>query len=138
MQVKLLRVLQESEFERVGGFDPAYRNGYEDVEEICMRWVRNGGRLVYARDALVLPFHQLGPRSFLRQHFTYGRGAAHFHRLGGSGPIPEPVSFYRELVLYPWRRGLSGKARMSALLALSQLANAVGYAWELLPRASRL
>ena len=130
--------LPRAEFERVGGFDERFARAGGEDREICLRWVRAGGRLVYAPDALVLHSHQLAARSFVRQHFTYGRGAADFHRLRGSGPIPEPPSFYRDLILFPWRRRLRGKARMSALLALSQVANAAGYAWELRPRASRL
>ena len=69
-------------------------------------------------------------RRFLRQHFNYGRGAAHFHRIRASRPIPEPASFYRELILHPWRAGERERVRTSALLALSQAANAAGYAWE--------
>lgn len=130
--------LPRTEFERVGGFDERFARAGGEDREICLRWVRAGGRLVYAPDAVVLHSHQLAARSFLRQHFTYGRGAADFHRLRGSGPIPEPPSFYRDLILFPWRRRVRGKARMSALLALSQVANAAGYAWELRPRASRL
>lgn len=130
--------LPRTEFERVGGFDERFARAGGEDREICLRWVRAGGRLVYAPDAVVLHSHQLAARSFVRQHFTYGRGAADFHRLRGSGPIPEPPSFYRDLILFPWRRRLRGKGRMSALLALSQVANAAGYAWELRPRASRL
>ncbi|HJR54221.1 MAG TPA: glycosyltransferase, partial [Gemmatimonadota bacterium] len=130
--------LPRVEFERVGGFDERFARAGGEDREICLRWVRAGGRLVYAPDAIVLHAHQLAARSFVRQHFTYGRGAADFHRLRGSGPIPEPPSFYGDLILFPWRRRLRGKGRMSALLALSQIANAAGYAWELRPRASRL
>jgi GT2 family glycosyltransferase len=130
--------LPRSEFERMGGFDERFTRAGGEDREICMRWARNGGRLIYARDAVVLHSHRLGPRSFLRQHFTYGRGAADFHRLRGSDPIPEPPSFYRDLVFFPWRRRLRRKTRMSALLAASQVANAAGYVWELRPRASRL
>ena len=130
--------LPRVEFERVGGFHERFARAGGEDREICLRWVRAGGRLVYAPDAIVLHSHQLAARSFLRQHFTYGRGAADFHRLRGSAPIPEPPSFYSDLILFPWRRGLRGKARMSALLAVSQIANAAGYAWELRPRASRL
>lgn len=130
--------LPRADFERLGGFDQRFARAGGEDREICLRWVRSGGRLVYAPDAIVLHSHRLGPRSFLRQHFTYGRGAAHFHRLRGSAPIPEPAIFYRNLILFPWRRRLKGKARMSALLVLSQIANAAGYAWELRPRASRL
>ncbi|HET6639339.1 MAG TPA: glycosyltransferase [Gemmatimonadota bacterium] len=130
--------LPRGHFERLGGFDPRFARAGGEDREICLRWVRTGGQLVYAPDAVVLHSHRLGPRSFLRQHFTYGRGAAHFHRLRGSAPIPEPATFYRNLILFPWRRRLQGKAWMSALLVLSQIANAAGYAWELRPRASRL
>lgn len=130
--------LPRAEFARLGGFDRQFAHAGGEDREICLRWVRAGGRLVYAPDATVLHSHRLGPRSFLRQHFTYGRGAFQFHRRRGGAPIPEPASFYRDLILFPWRRGLRGRARMSALLALSQLANAAGYAWEMRPRASRL
>ena len=130
--------LPRAEFGRLGGFDARFMRAGGEDRELCLRWVRAGGRLVYAPGAIVHHSHSLTPRAFLRQHFTYGRGAAHYHRLRGSAPVPEPVSFYRDLVLYPWRRRLRGKARMSALLALSQIANAAGYAWELRPRASRL
>ena len=86
---------------------------------------------MYAPTAIVRHAHQLGLRSFLRQHFTYGRGAAHFHQIRKSRPIPEPPSFYRELVLYPWRGQRPRRAVQSALLAMSQVANVAGYAWEI-------
>ena len=130
--------LPRAEFERLGGFDRRFTRAGGEDRELCLRWVRAGGRLVYAPDATVLHSHRLAAHSFLRQHFTYGRGASQFHRLRGSAPIPEPASFYRDLILFPWRQHLGSRIRMSALLALSQLANAAGYAWELRPRASRL
>jgi len=130
--------LPRAEFERIGGFDQRFSRAGGEDRELCLRWARSGRELRYAPDAIVRHAHRLGPRSFLRQHFTYGRGAARFHRIRESTPIPEPASFYRELILYPWREQRRGRARMSALLALSQMANAAGYAWELRPRASRL
>lgn len=130
--------LPRAEFERIGGFDQRFSRAGGEDRELCLRWARSGRELRYAPDAIVRHAHRLGPRSFLRQHFTYGRGAARFHRIRESTPIPEPASFYRELILYPWREQRRGRTRMSALLALSQMANAAGYAWELRPRASRL
>lgn len=130
--------LPREEFERIGGFDQRFSRAGGEDRELCLRWARSGRELRYAPHAIVRHAHRLGLRSFLRQHFTYGRGAARFHRIRESTPIPEPASFYRELVLYPWREQRRGRARMSALLALSQMANVAGYAWELRPRASRL
>lgn len=130
--------LPRARFLELGGFDQRFpRAGGED-RELCLRWARAGGEIRYVPDAIVRHAHRLDLRGFLRQHFTYGRGAARFHRVRGSAPMPEPLAFYRELVLYPWRDGRRGRERMSALLALSQAANAAGYAWELRPRARRL
>jgi GT2 family glycosyltransferase len=127
--------LPRAEFERIGGFDPRFSRAGGEDRELCLRWTRSGGELRYAPDAIVHHAHRLGPRSFCRQHFTYGRGAARFHRIRESAPIPEPVSFYRELILFPWRERQNGprhgRMRQSALLALSQVANAAGYAWEM-------
>jgi len=122
--------LPRVEFERIGGFDTSFTRAGGEDREICLRWVRAGHRLRYVPQAVVFHAHRLGMRTFLKQHFTYGRGAAQYHRIRGSPPIPEPLSFYRDLLLYPWRAGLGGKLRMSILLALSQAANAAGYAWE--------
>jgi GT2 family glycosyltransferase len=130
--------LPRARFREIGGFDERFARAGGEDRELCLRWTRSGGEIRYAPDAIVRHSHRLDLRSFLRQHFTYGRGAARFHQVRGSGPVPEPLSFYRELVLYPWRVRRRGRARMSALLAVSQAANAAGYAWELRPRARRL
>lgn len=119
------------DFLEIGGFDPRFSRAGGEDRELCLRWARSGREIVYAPTAIVRHAHQLGLKSFLRQHFTYGRGAAHFHQIRESRPIPEPPSFYRELVLYPWRGQRPRRAMQSALLALSQVANVAGYAWEL-------
>jgi GT2 family glycosyltransferase len=130
--------LPRARFREIGGFDQRFARAGGEDRELCLRWARAGGEIRYAPEAIVRHFHRLDLRGFLRQHFTYGRGAARFHQVRGSGPVPEPLSFYRELVLYPWRERRRGRTRMSALLAVSQAANAAGYAWELRPRARRL
>jgi GT2 family glycosyltransferase len=130
--------LPREPFLEIGGFDQRFARAGGEDRELCLRWARGGGEIRYAPEAIVRHSHRLDLRGFLRQHFTYGRGAARFHQVRGSGPVPEPLSFYRELVLYPWRGKRRGRARMSALLAMSQAANAAGYAWELRPRARRL
>jgi GT2 family glycosyltransferase len=123
--------LPRAEFLALGGFDRRFSRAGGEDRELCLRWARSGREILFAPGAIVRHAHQLRLRSFLRQHFTYGRGAARFHRIRKSGPIPEPPSFYRELVLYPWRGRRRGRARQSALLALSQVANVAGYAWEI-------
>ncbi|HET9334316.1 MAG TPA: glycosyltransferase [Gemmatimonadota bacterium] len=117
-------------FLELGGFDARFRRAGGEDRELCLRWARSGRGIAYAPRAIVRHSHDLSLRRFLRQHFNYGRGAARFHEIRESSPIPEPASFYRELILYPWRERTRGRARMSALLTLSQAANVAGYAWE--------
>lgn len=122
--------LPRGEFLRIGGFDTRFTRAGGEDRELCLRWVRSGGRFRYVPQAVVFHFHRLSLASFLKLHFTYGRGAAQFHRIRGSPPVPEPLSFYRDLLLYPWRERLRGRAGTSLLLALCQVANAAGYVWE--------
>jgi hypothetical protein len=49
----------------------------------------------------------------------------------------EPLSFYARLLRYPHATSMRDPVRMSALLALSQFANATGFALEALSRARR-
>lgn len=122
-------------FRSMGGFDTSYpRPGGED-RELCDRWVREGGEIWHAPDAVLDHHHHLDARSFWRQHVTYGRGAYHFHaqraRAAGEPVRVEPARFYLDLLRYPFRERSGGEAAgVSALLAVSQVANATGYLAE--------
>ena len=58
--------------------------------------------MTYAQEVIVYHEHDLTLRTFLRQHFSYGRGAFWFHRIRarrGMGPVkvtrsvlPEPAT----------------------------------------------
>src|SRR5262249_37945651 len=87
-------------------------------------------------EVLVYHAHTLTFRTFLRQHFRYGRGAFSFHRArtqrGQSRIKLESVAFYVNLLRYPTlypqcENAWSG----AALLFLSQVVNAAGFFWEL-------
>jgi GT2 family glycosyltransferase len=106
-----------------------------EERELCDRWQHNGGRMMYAPEVLVYHFHALTFRSFLRQHYKYGCGAFHFHRLRSARKWKrikvEPLTFYYNLIMYPflgqegWRAPL-----LLILLIFSQAANAVGFFME--------
>ncbi len=121
----------------VGGFDTRFAPVGGEDRELCDRWIASGLRMRYAPDALVYHLRQLTLRSFLRQHYRYGRGARRFHRLrsmrNGARNVPEP-GFYAELVRQAraHARG-SGRASLSALIVLSQAANFTGYALDRSP-----
>jgi glycosyltransferase involved in cell wall biosynthesis len=119
-------------FLEAGGFDTSFpRPGGED-RELGDRWASIGGGHRFVPDAVVDHHHVMGWREFWRQHRTYGEGAFHYHRTRaarvGHGPRPEPLSFYLGLLTRPFRVGTEQPVRTSALLGVSQVANAAGYA----------
>lgn len=119
-------------FREVGGFDAGFPHAAAEDRELCDRCRRLGVELLYAADAIVLHSNALGLRTFLRQHYTYGRGALRFHtlcaELHGERIRIEPPSFYLGLLAFPFDGGPSRpRAVVSALLALSQVANALGF-----------
>jgi cellulose synthase/poly-beta-1,6-N-acetylglucosamine synthase-like glycosyltransferase len=122
-------------FLAIGGFDTAYRWAAAEDRELCDRWLHCGHRMVFASDAVVYHAHELTLRTFLRQHFRYGRGAFHFHkaraRRGQLRVKVEPPTFYFNMLCYP----LVEAKRIDALvvillLVVSQLANGAGLFFE--------
>lgn len=123
------------EFRRLGGFDEGFPLAAGEDRDFCSRWSEHGLPVHYAPDALVYHRHPLTAPGFFRQHWNYGRGAFHFHRARarrGSGPVRfEPLSFYVGLLRFPFTREGPGRGALSAaLLAVSQVANVAGYAYE--------
>jgi GT2 family glycosyltransferase len=125
-------------FLEVGGFDARFAGAGGEDREFCARWLDRGGRLLLVEDAVVDHRHELTLARYWRQHYAYGRGAFGFHRsrprpAAGSGPLPERLAFYRDLVGYPYARERQDRrALLSLLLAVSQVATAAGYAREAL------
>jgi GT2 family glycosyltransferase len=133
--------LAAASFQELGGFSTRFRLAAGEDRDLCARALAAGLRLEYVPDAIITHAHALGPRSFFRQHFAYGRGAFTFHRDrsdGGRGvaPRPEPARFYLGLVSYPFAVAAPQRSRLGlvALLALSQAATAAGFLREALSR----
>jgi glycosyltransferase involved in cell wall biosynthesis len=129
-------------FRARGGFHPGFPLAAGEDREFCQRWARCGGWMTYAPEAVVRHAHPLTLRSFWRQHFTYGRGALHFHRLRAGSrdeqPDPTPVSFYLKLVGSPLSRAeVRRRLSLTVLLALAQAATMAGYWRERLRREER-
>jgi GT2 family glycosyltransferase len=120
-------------YRRIGGFDPELPTA-ED-RDLCDRWVRQGGRMTYAPDAVVLHDADLTLAEFVRKHFRYGRGACRFLTgTAGRDRRRDVARFYTDLPRA--RRFLRGSsATDAAVVALWQLANSAGFVWE---AASRL
>ncbi len=124
-------------FDEAGGFDSRFGLAAGEDREFCDRWDASRGT-TYVRDAVVDHAHAMSFRSFLRQHYNYGRGACDYRRAReerGDGVGLEPLSFYSGLVRYPAARvpGPPGWL-LAALMVTTQLAAAVGFVRERLVR----
>ncbi len=119
-------------YRELGGFDPAFPAAAGEDRWFCESWRSRGWPMWYCPGAVVLHHHAMGWSGFWRQHFRYGQAAHEFHRkraaASGAAIRLEPGRFYRDLLLFPWSRGEARPIRMAALLGISQLANALGYA----------
>lgn len=127
-------------FFETGGFDTGFPRAAAEDREFGHRFRELGYELVYTPAALVRHAHQLGFRSYLRQHFFYGAGAVQFRKLMQKNdlqpPEIEPLRFYTGMMTYPFAGMPAGRAAVcSALLLLSQVANAAGFLWQAMQKS---
>ena len=123
------------QFRAIGGFDVTYPRAAAEDRELCDRWLHHGYRMIYDTEAVVYHAHDLMFRTFLRQHFHYGRGAFCFHevraRRGQHRVKVEPPAFYFNMLCYPIVSAPGVKAPLLTLLfVVTQIANALGFFWE--------
>ncbi len=122
-------------YQRCGGFDLRFRLAGGEDRDFCDRWTSSGLGLLYLPEAVVYHSHRLTLAGFLRQHFTYGRGAWHFHRAraerGGPPVAMEPREFFTGMLAWPFSRPrLSRRMTISILMGVSVGMNILGYAYE--------
>lgn len=124
-------------FKRIGGFDERFLILACEDRELCDRWLHHDLEMRYAPQAVIYHSHPLTLREFCKQHFTYGRGAAHYHRIRArrsSGSMRREMSFHfnlRNWLLQPLHRTERRHALLlMALLMVWQLANFAGFVFE--------
>lgn len=127
-------------FRAFGGFDMQFAQPGGEDREFCERWLARGHRMIYEPAAIVSHAHWLTLGGFLRQHFRYGRGAWRVHRLRAERQAErsriEPLSFYLDMLRFPFSQPEDRGGVHAALLAVSQAANASGFFWEALRHAA--
>ena len=120
-------------FDATGGFDSNFPGLCGEDRELCDHLRHCGYGLTYVPDAIVYHYHELTFWSFWRQHFNYGGGSIRFRaaraRRNQERFKIEPPAFYLNLVLCAWEKKLPRPMAMTALLVISQLANALGFIW---------
>ncbi|MBV7340097.1 glycosyltransferase [Chloroflexi bacterium TSY] len=125
--------LPAGDFENLGGFDTSFPLAAGEDRELCHRWLTAGRGMFYAPELIVYHTHQMNLSHFWRQHFNYGRGAFHFHRMRDEDQrgTPEPFSFYLNLLCYPLTQDLKWQTWLLVdLLFVAQVANTLGFFWE--------
>jgi glycosyltransferase involved in cell wall biosynthesis len=123
--------LSADRFRELGGFDTTIPSATAEDKEFCDRWRARGYQMAWVAEAVVHHFHHLSLWRFLRQHYNYGRGLLHFHRMrrgrGGRGLVPEPLTFYLDLLRYPLNERAPRRGwRYVFLLLLAQVATGAG------------
>ncbi|MGH9928812.1 MAG: glycosyltransferase [Pyrinomonadaceae bacterium] len=124
--------LPAEHFRAMGGLDLTWSISGGEDRDLCERWLRKGYPMTYVPEALIYHAHELTFRSFLRQHFNYGRGAFRYHYVQ-SYPQKEniklePFSFYLRLPLFAFSQMPANQAGLIAmLLVISQGANTAGF-----------
>jgi GT2 family glycosyltransferase len=120
-------------FVESGAFDTSFPFSAGEDREFCDRWSAQGRPSVFVESAVVRHEHALSARRFVRQHFTYGRGAAAFRRVRATTgrPVRIEPSFYVRSLAHAWHAAPG--ARGLAYVALTVLAHAsygAGLLWE--------
>ncbi len=119
-------------FAQIGGFDESFRAA-ED-REFCRRWHEAGWEFCYNPGIVVNHGHQLSLLSLQRQHFHYGRGAFPYWRKAARVHDArfkvEPLAFYLGMLRSPFVQRQPNAGYLAALIIISQMANAAGFAAE--------
>ena len=131
-------------FRLLGGFSTTFTQPAGEDYDLCARWYRGGGAIMYVPDAIVAHDHALTLGRYWQQHFTYGRGLLRFRqRLSRTGVAMRPRSipgvFHLRLIASPIVRDGARGASCALLVALAQAATSVGALAELttLPWSAR-
>ena len=131
--------MSATRYKEIGGFDETFPLPAGEDRDLCDRWLHQGYRLRVVPDAVIRHSHHLSLRRFWRQHMNYGRGACHLRRArlakARQPQSVEPLSFYIGLVLFPLSSATRRRGQLVCLMALSQVANVLGFLIEAVKRS---
>jgi len=136
-------VFPRERFIEMKGFDIRFPLAAAEDRELCDRWRWQDGRIVYAPDAIIHHFHTLNLKTFLAQHFNYGRGALIFHEIkrqrAEKSVSLDGGSFYWNMpgYLFAHNHGVRSVA-VAMLIGLSQIVMPLGYLRQWYLRSQKL
>jgi glycosyltransferase involved in cell wall biosynthesis len=128
-------VLLRSKFLSLGGFDESFIRAAAEDRDFSSRWQESNHKMFFLESAIVRHSHNLSWKSFLRQHFDYGRGACHFYTLRKIRRKQrikiEPLSFYTGMFYFPFlSNSIFRASQISLLFFIVQCANSCCYLRE--------
>lgn len=129
--------LSRQAFLDAGAFDEGFAVAGGEDREFCDRWQHSGGKAALNTEAICFHSHPLTLTGFYKLHYRYGGAAKRFWAnrtaRGQKSIAPEASEFYLDMLRSPWKKGLPNPLWHSALLALSQVAGALGYYFKSSP-----
>ena len=128
-------------YKKINGFDVSFPKAAAEDRDFCDRWIHAGYQIIYAPEAKVYHYHELGLRGYLKQHFNYGRGACHFNRRKkerGSGDMTHAFKFHAQAMKL-LKSSMTNftfvqSTKIYMLLCCWQFANAAGFFYQKLHR----
>lgn len=120
-------------YDTLGGFDLAFSDAAAEDRDLCDRLLHHGYPIKYRPNIVVHHYHGLHLKGYFQQHFRYGYSALLYHQKrmqrDMERPSIEPLRFYRNLLLFPYRTKSPRAFTISMLTLISQMANALGF-WK--------
>jgi len=130
--------IDRESFLNCGAFNTAFQLAAGEDREFSIRYKHLGYKLKFVSDALVLHSHKHTFKSFLRQHFNYGKSSHLFRSIMkklGVNLYLDNTWFFVRLIFYPLTNttfSLGKKFTLTCLLGVSQITYVLGYLDELL------
>jgi GT2 family glycosyltransferase len=113
-------LVRREQYEAVGGFDPAFRNGYEDVD-LCLRLGREGHEVRYCADSVLVHLESVSlERQAPRTRAAEAASNLRLYRQRWAARVePDDLRTYAEdgLIAFEYAGDGRPRARVSPLLA---------------------
>jgi len=127
-------ILSKILFTNNNHFDPSFPFAGGEDRDLCDRINYNGNKIIYSPKIVIDHYHYLNLNKFIKQHYNYGKGAYMFHKLRALRGEPnikiEPIRFYINLVIFPFKVKSEKASLISFLLLISQVCNGFGYIYQ--------
>ena len=119
---------------KAGGFSDRFRHPGGEERALHHVILRQGGKVVMLPDQIVDHYHVLTLRSFLKQHYYYGRGSFILHRIISKelshSPNPIPLSAYSSLMMSLFHNSLLKGVKKMIFFALAEISVFFGFLVE--------